>query len=170
MTGKKQKTPGKKSVRKSVRPGQLVPARNGGAIRHGSQPGNTPGTGRPPDALKAKLRELGLKKAAPLLSKILDGKITVSLLGKCDACNHEQPISDEWVEHIMQRITASMDHQLKASEQTLKYGKADRELVIASQTAATFFDCVHAAIVELGGDQLAESVKVRAMALMEAAK
>jgi hypothetical protein len=41
-----------KSVQKSV----LVPAKNGGMIRRGSLPGNTPGTGRPPSEIRAAMR------------------------------------------------------------------------------------------------------------------
>lgn len=42
-----------KSVTKSA---PMVPGRNGGMIRHGSLPGNTPGTGRPPNALRDAMR------------------------------------------------------------------------------------------------------------------
>lgn len=148
--------------------GTLVPQKHGGAILNGMAKNHVPGPGRPPDKVKAKLRELGFNKAVPFLSRTLDGKLSVSLLGKCDACQHEQQISEEWVELIMNRITTSTDHQLKASDQVLKYGKPDKDLVIASSEAAAFFDCVHAAIAELYGEQAAEAVKVRAIQLIEA--
>jgi hypothetical protein len=45
-----RKSPGKS-------PGALVvPSHGGGLIRRGSLPGNTPGTGRPPDELRARMR------------------------------------------------------------------------------------------------------------------
>ena len=51
---RKQVTKGK-SVIKSERD-LLVPGKNGGMIRRGSLPGNTPGTGRPPNALRDSMR------------------------------------------------------------------------------------------------------------------
>lgn len=165
MTAKKA---GKKSVRKSARPGQLVPARNGGSIRHGSLPGNTPGTGRPPDEVRARMRELGAKKGIPFLEEVFDGKIMLSLLGKCDECGHDQPISAEWVELLTERVKVSVDQKLKAAEQTFKYGLQAKELVITSQDAAAFFDCVHTAIVEQFGEAAADVVKRRAVTLLEA--
>lgn len=114
------------------------------------------------------MRELGAAKSLPFLSELLDGKVSVSLLGKCEACEHEQALSEEWVEMIMQRLKASVDQRLKAAEQTFKYGLQSKELVIASGNAASFFDCVHRAIVEEHGEQAAESIKTRAIALLEA--
>lgn len=45
-----------KSPDKSPKGGELVPQPHGGAIRHGSTEGNTPGTGRPPSAIREQLR------------------------------------------------------------------------------------------------------------------
>jgi hypothetical protein len=43
--------------------GALVPQPHGGAIRRGSEKGNTPGTGRPPDEFKAAMRALASSEA-----------------------------------------------------------------------------------------------------------
>lgn len=53
---KKPRKTAKKSGRKSGDKSgvSLVTQPHGGAIRHGSQPGNTPGTGRPPSEVKAR--------------------------------------------------------------------------------------------------------------------
>lgn len=165
------KKPAKKTGRKTDRPrkmGKLVPQPHGGAILDGMAKNHVPGPGRPPDEIRAKLRELGATKVVPFLEELFSGKVSVSLLGKCDACAHEQPISEEIVAHFMERVQTSIDHRLKASDQAFKYGLATKELVIASDTAAAFFDCVHTAIVEIAGEQTAEQVKYRALALMEA--
>lgn len=156
----------KKSVQKSVESGSLVPARNGGAIRHGSLPGNTPGTGRPPDEVRAKMRELGATKGLPFLSDLLDGKIQAYLVGKCEQCQHEQGFDAETMEYLMEQLKVSVEQRLKATEQAFKYGLQAKELVIASGNAASFFDCVHQAIVELYGSEAAEAVKGRAMQMM----
>lgn len=170
-----KKKPAKKPVKKSgPKSGNakgtvtLAPQPHGGAIRVGSLPGNTPGTGRPPDEIRARLRELGAKKSVPFLESLLDGEIPVKLLGKCAECGHDQPITTEWVEVLLDQFKASVDQRLKASEQTMKYGLATKELVIASTEAAAFFDCVYAAMVEQHGQQAAEVVKARAVAMMDA--
>lgn len=148
--------------------GPLIPQPHGGAIRPGRPLHPVAGTGRPPDEVRAKMRELGASKGLPFLSDLLDGKVSVSLLGKCDACGHDQPMSVELMEQWMERVKASTDHRLKATEQAFKYGLQAKELVITSGNAGTFFDCVHAAIVEQFGETAGETVKVRALALMEA--
>jgi hypothetical protein len=59
--------PEEKSVEKSV--ATMMPARNGGALRKGSAKGNTPGTGRPPSALRAIARE-GFAETLPIVKRI----------------------------------------------------------------------------------------------------
>lgn len=158
-----------KSVKKSdPKPGQLVPALNGGKIRHGSLPGNTPGTGRPPDAIRAAMRELGATKGLPFLGKLLDGEVEVTLFGKCPSCGKVSKASAEVVKELSEKIAASVDQRLKATDQAWKYGLAAKELVVASPDAAAFFDCVHRAIVELHGELAAEVIKARAVTLMDA--
>lgn len=62
-----------KSVAKSVSNGELVPARNGGKIRHGSKPGNTPGTGRTPEEFKRACQQLASSAERFALAKqVLD--------------------------------------------------------------------------------------------------
>lgn len=158
----------KKAGRKAGKKvGVVVAQKHGGAIWQGAPANPVAGTGRPPDAIRAKMRELGADKGIPFLSNLLDGKIEVSLLGKCDACGEHQQFSQEWVEMVMDRLKASVDQRLKATEQTMKYGLAAKELVITSDNAAGFFDCIHAASVELFGAAGADALKVRSLALME---
>ena len=144
--------------------------RNGGMLWAGPAANPVGGTGRPPDQIRAKLRELGYTKALPFLTDLLSGKVSVSLLGKCDACGHDQPISEELVEQWMERVKANTDQRLKASEQTMKYGLQTKELVITGADAAAFFDCVSAAAVELYGPEGESQLLARAVAMMEARK
>lgn len=175
MTPKAVKKAAKKAasrtVKSSAKPSgrTLVPQPHGGALLPGAGGGPQPGAGRPPDAIRARLREIAQGKGLPFLDALLEGRLPpISLLGKCDACAHEQQISQEWVELLMDRIQTSTDQRLKASDIALKYGLQAKELVIASDSAAAFFDCVHTAIVELGGSELADRVKARAIQLVEA--
>jgi hypothetical protein len=42
--------------------GELVDGPRGGKLRRGSKPGNTPGTGRPPDEFKRRMREIATQQ------------------------------------------------------------------------------------------------------------
>ena len=120
-----------KKVTKSksgVKSGTLVRQPHGGAIRVGSQKGNTPGTGRPPDEIRAKLREIGVSKGVPFLSDVLDGKITFTLTGVCSECGKESKPTDAlWLRVLTDQITASVDQRLKANEQAFKYGLGTKD-------------------------------------------
>jgi hypothetical protein len=150
----------------TVAVGALIPQPHGGALRNGGT--NRGGPGRPPDAVRAAYRELGATKGFGFISDLLDGKLAVSLLGKCDACEHEQPLSEEWVELMMNRIHARVDHMLRANEQALKVGlpKA-KEMVIDDKDAAEFFDCVSAAALELFGEGGAAALEARTIELAD---
>ena len=130
MRPKKKPAKKPKSVKKSESkpaPGSLVPAKNGGAIRHGSLPGNTPGTGRPPDAIRAAMRELGAVKGLPFLDEVLDGKIPMQLVGTCPECGKESEMDSLWAKEFADRVRASVDQRLKANEQALKYGMGTKD-------------------------------------------
>ena len=61
----------KKSVKKSgKKSGELVAQPHGGAIRNGSEPGNTPGTGRPPSEVKRRALKAFDEKALPVLEDL----------------------------------------------------------------------------------------------------
>lgn len=168
-SAKKAKKSVKKTVRKPV-PSDMVPARNGGRIWNGPAANPVAGPGRPKEEVRAKYLSLGATKGFDFLDSLLDGKVTVSLLGKCEACAHEQPINQEIVEHIIERVGVSIDHRLKANEQAMKYGTTAKELVITSQNASAFFEVVTAAAVELFGASGADRLKARALQLMETVK
>lgn len=147
--------------------GVLVPGRNGGKIWRGKAPNHVAGPGRPADALRHQLRELGLKKGVKVLESVMDGVLDVSLVGTCVKCKHEQPLDMKWFEAVQERISASTDQRLKASDIAMKYGLAAKELVITSASSAAFFDCVYQAIVEQHGEDAAEAIKARAADLIK---
>lgn len=58
-------------------PGALVTQPHGGALRYGSEPGNTPGAGRPPSIVRARARS-GFYDRIPTLEKIADNDKTAA--------------------------------------------------------------------------------------------
>lgn len=52
----------------------MVPQPHGGALRSGSLPGNTPGTGRPPNAVRATFREILKNEGAIAAREVLLGE------------------------------------------------------------------------------------------------
>jgi hypothetical protein len=160
--------PAKKSVKKSgAKSGALVRQPHGGAIRRGSEKGNTPGSGRPPDAIRAAMRDLGATKGLPFLETVLDGTVAVRFIGTCEHCGETSDIDLAWMKEVEQLAKASVDHRIKASDLTMKYGLSTKELVIASTEAAAFFDCVYRATVEQVGEVAAQAIKLRAVVLMD---
>lgn len=147
--------------------GVLVPGRNGGRIWRGKAPNHVAGPGRPADALRHQLRELGLKKGIRVLENVMDGVIDVTLVGTCVKCNHEQPLEAHWLEMVQDRVSTSTDQRIKASDISMKYGLAAKELVITTASSAAFFDCVYQAIVEQHGEEAAEAIKARAADLIK---
>ena len=100
--------------------GQLVPQPHGGAIRWGGT--NKGGTGRPKDELRAMLLEIGRDTAAPFLESVLDGDVTVRLVGTCSHCHKDTDITDEWEDQLEDAVGRSVETRIRASEQALKYG------------------------------------------------
>ncbi len=154
--------------------GQLVPGRNGGMIRRGNLPGSaTAGPGRPPDAIRAALRNLAAEKSLPFLESLFDGAVKVAFVGTCANCKTVQglPEGDAWtfaLETATASIADSLANRLKASEQTLKYGlptKADATSVEDHPEFARKVGALRQALVELCGEELAGRVVARASEL-----
>jgi hypothetical protein len=101
----------------------LVPQPHGGALRRGSLPGNTPGTGRLRDEVRENLVGLAQGKGFDFLNRLLDGEITCRLVGVCEECGHQgQPQSDTELRGVLDAIGASVDQRLKALELVHRYG------------------------------------------------
>lgn len=133
MTTPKHRSPAKKKAAKQSatkaggKAGHLVPQKHGGAIHQGAPANPVAGTGRPPDALRAAMRELGATKGLPFLEDVLDGKVSVSLIGKCENCGEVGEPDADWVKELLKGIAASTDQRLKANEQALKYGLGTKD-------------------------------------------
>lgn len=152
----------------------MIPQPGGrGALLSGGMPGNKGGS-KPPDALRAKLRELGAAKSVPFLSSLLDGRITVQFVGKCPHCHRTSDLPegdalDTLVDATADAVRASVDHRLKANEQTLKYGigvKIDMSLNEHPEFQARMMT-LRRALVDVCGEEIALQVIDRAEALSE---
>ena len=105
-----------------VTTGVAVAQPRGGFLWQGKAPNHVAGPGRPKEELRAKIRELGAEKGLPFLAGILAGRVDVQLVGTCDACQHEQPITHEWKDRALQKLASSVDQRMKATDLSLKYG------------------------------------------------
>lgn len=169
----KPKKPGKKSPSQSpTKPqnGQIVPRPNGhGALRYGSLPGNTPGTGRPKDEIREKLMHLVNGKGVPFLDQLLDGKVLVRLVHQCEHCGKKAkgPLTSPELEDLLAKITVSVDQRLKGLDPCLRYGIGTRdELDIRSHPEVQRFVSVHAqATREIAGDDLYRKIAQRVQEL-----
>lgn len=142
-----------------------IPKHGIGRLQIGN-PGNKGGPGKPADYVRAKMRKLGYAKAIPFLRRVLEGEIHISLVGVCVKCKHEQELDAKWLELVQEKVSVSVADGLKASDILLKHGLASKELVIASDNARSFFDCVYVAAIDLFGEEGAEALKGRAATLM----
>lgn len=104
-----------------------------------------------------------LPRHVETLDGIAGGISYVTMREKCPKCGHEDPKTDLAVPQ-----TVKAGEQVRAVEALAKLADT-KELVIASDRAGAFFDCVYRAMVERVGEAEAEAVKVRAVALMDAA-
>jgi hypothetical protein len=128
----KKVTKSKQSTAKStdVPVGALIPQPHGGAIRNGGT--NAGGTGRPPDEVRRAYRELGATKGFNLVDSVLDGNVRVRFYGMCPGCKKDWPLPegdalDKLVDEVGEAVRASVDQQLKANEQALKYGLGTKD-------------------------------------------
>lgn len=102
----------------------------------------------------------------------MDGVVDVHFVGKCPHCGEESepPIPADLVSSLLKLVNSSVDNRLKSTEIAAKHGLASKELVVTDKQAATFFDCVYAAIVEVCDEKTAETVKTRAVAMLDEVK
>ena len=160
MPSKTAKKAGKKAGTKA---GSLVPQKHGGAIWKGTPETIVPGPGRPPEAIRAAMRELGASKGVPFLSDVLDGKISYTLVGVCSECGKESRPSEQlWMRALADKIQASVDQRLKANEQAFKYGLGTKdEVSVVSPEVQSRVAQTVAAVTELLPADLAEPLLER---------
>ena len=126
-----RKKPGKKSGAKN---GELVAQPHGGALRRGSLPGNTPGTGRPPNELRGTLREI-LERGLPVLEGYVEGRVPVKMVGKCEECGHEHEDYKFTPVDFLTIQTVKATDRLKALEMAARYGGvAELALTVEEQS------------------------------------
>ena len=99
-----KETSGEKSGSKN---GELVKQEHGGALRHGSLPGNTPGSGRPPRAIRERFRDLADRRGVEVLEEVMTGRVEVPLVGKCPECQYvrDEPLSGDEIKRAIPRGT-----------------------------------------------------------------
>lgn len=166
---KKTKPAAKRSVKKAgVKAGELVPQKHGGAIHQGAPANPVAGTGRPPDAIRAAMRELGANKGLPFLDDVLGGKLAVTLVGTCSVCGEESSAASvDWMKDLLGDVKASVDQRIKALEQAWKYGLGTKDEVSFTNHPEyqRRIAALRKALVEALGDDGAARVVMRAEAL-----
>lgn len=109
-----EKSSGKSPVHKSV---EMIPQPHGGALRRGGN--TTPGTGRPPSAIRSRLRGAFDERVA-VLEEIADGIVTINLREKCEHCG-EMPTRQSPLE-LQNLVRSVTNDRLKAIDMMAKYG------------------------------------------------
>ena len=142
-SAKKKRTPVRKSAAKSAAsvPAK-IPQSHGGALYSGGVPGNL-GGGRPPDEVRRAYRELGATKGFNLVDSVLDGNVRIRFYGMCPHCHKDSALPEgdaleKLLDEVGEAVRASVDQQLKANEQALKYGLGTKdETTIVSSDVTT---------------------------------
>jgi hypothetical protein len=122
---------GKKSGGKSGN-GQLVRQPHGGAIRRGSLPGNTPGTGAPPSVLRDRLRG-SFAQRVEIIEQIADGVpmqraafplAAILQHASCPRCGDNLKPNDvmSMLVEIDGQVSASPKDRISALDLAAKYG------------------------------------------------
>jgi hypothetical protein len=79
------------------------------------------------------MRELSATKGLALLDGVLDGVVSVGIVGKCQHCGEVGEVDAEYMKDLAESVKLSVDHRLKANEQALKYGLGTKnELSVVS--------------------------------------
>lgn len=112
---------GRRRKPRAKAPDALVPQPHGGAIYNG--PGSPPGPGRPPSALRQRLRDAGDQRIS-VLEEIADGIVRLNLAPKpCSACGHVDKAATP--EEIKAMIPSPADRRA-AVDTLLKYGLGEK--------------------------------------------
>lgn len=122
-----------KSPQQTPQPGELVvrPSSNGGALRYGSKPGNTPGTGRPSDKIRAMLRRVS-RENLDRIRKIAAGERITQLVRGPEGVL------------VQEELVPSLEHQIKAQELCLRYGIGPLEKIEHSGAVGSYVAVVPA--------------------------
>lgn len=139
----------------------VVPKHGNGRIYQGRPANPAAGPGRPRDEVRALYRELGATKGLAVVDKALTGAIRVSFVGECPECKHVGPLPDgHALQSIVDQIGSTVDQQLKANEQALKYGLGtkDETTVVNSEEAQRFAAAYRDALYRNVAPKVAERI------------
>lgn len=99
-----------------------VPQPHGGALNVGGTPGNK-GGGRLKEEVRNAYLSLGATKGHAVVSSVLDGKVQIRYVGECPQCKFTGLIPEGLeLQAIIDQVKSTVDQQLKANDQALKYG------------------------------------------------
>ena len=136
MSARNGKSPPRKQKPSKTTALAKRPQPHGGALNAGGTPGNRGGPGRPAEIVKARARN-SFYVRIPVLEKVADDP------------------------------RSKPRDRINAVDKLGKYGLAQaRELVITTDNARAFFDCISAAIREIVPDHV-EAIHLRAQRLLE---
>lgn len=107
------------SVSKSV---TTQPGRNGGTLNVG---GDHVRTGRPPSAIRMRLREI-LDNGTEVIEGFVQGRVPLKLIGVCDKCGHEHPGELLTKEDLLLLSLPKGSDRLKALELAGRFGIEDK--------------------------------------------
>lgn len=157
--GKRKKTPVKTPVK--------VAQPHGGALLVGGNYGNK-GGGRLKEEVRRAYLELGATKGLSLVSSVLDGHVPIRLFGECPQCKFTGllPEGPEYTA-FMEKIRASVDQQLKANEQALKYSLGTQdEMTLTSEQVKGLCQAYSASVMQIVAEETPDAF-LRIQARME---
>jgi len=146
--------------------GELVPQPHGGAIYQGPPANPVAGPGRPKNEIREQLLELGYESGLPFLRQLFQGTVEVQFVGTCPQCNATSPIpKGAFLDSLLHRAEAavrrSIDHRLRASEQSWRYGLGEENKItldhpLFQSEARRYIETVEAVIRSSVGPAVAE--------------
>ncbi len=145
----------------------MVRQPHGGALRVGGS--NRGGTGRPKDEVREKLIDISQGKGIEFLTDLMEGKVSVRLVGKCEHCQAKSGLSSgdtasDEAKVLLHNVRASVDQRLKALDIALKYGNAkDDEIddITKHPDVKRFLAAFHTALAEKASQKVGASVRQR---------
>lgn len=149
-----------------------MPGLNGGRLRRGSNKGNTPGTGRPKDEVRAKLAKLANGKGIAFLKGLMEGEVDVKFFGTCPECQARRELPEgEYLDKILSEIgdraSASIDQRLKGNEQALRFGIGTKDEVDVTNhpEVQQFVARLARATIEIVGEDTYQQIAARVQEL-----
>lgn len=120
--GSARKSPAQSPAASSVPPTvPMVPQPHGGALRLGSAPGNTPGTGRPRNEIRDRLAAIVDEDGVDFIRGVVRGEVTMRLVTKCEHCGKEPSGAPQTADELLKSVPAVAD-RVAAFDKAARYG------------------------------------------------